>query len=203
MNGDELAGTIRSDRETALSRLGSSKALYAATGGEMDGESVRTAVAAEAARAARVFAGWADDEADADAAALFADVAEAEGARREDVAGDVGVAPLDHPMYDALAALSGTEERLGGLLARSLVARATVEQAVGFFVGDADPRSADEFRSLKSALSDQRAAAVAAIDDHGGVDEAAADAARAVVDVAYDHYVERLESMGIKPKNVC
>jgi hypothetical protein len=201
MNGEELAETIRSDRETALSRLGSSKALYAVTGGEMAADPVRTAVAAEAARAARVLSAWADEEADDAAASLFAAAAEAEADRHAAV--DADVALLDHPMYDELAGLSDTGERLAGLLARSLVARATVEQAVGFFVGDADPRSADEFRSLKSGLDDQRAAVTTAIDEHGGVDGAAVDAALAVVDAAYDHYVERLESMGIKPKNVC
>jgi hypothetical protein len=201
MNGDELVETLRAEKETELSRLGSSKALYAVTGGEMAAGPVRTAAAAEAARAAAVFDAWADDEADADAAALFADVAEAEAARHEAV--DADADPLEHPMYDRLADLAATDDRLAGLLARALVTHATVEQTVGFFVGDADPRSADEFRDVTATLADQRDRAVDAVDARDGVDDDALDAALAVVDAAYDYYVERLESMGVKPKNVC
>jgi len=206
MDGSSLTAAVRSESETELSRLSSSKALYAATGGEMEAAAVRRATAGEARRGAEVVADWADD-AGGEAATLFADVAATLREQHERV--DADAEPVDHPMYDRLAGLDGTVERLAGLLARTLVAHGVVGQAVGFFVGDADPSTADEFRGLRDELDDQRERVEATLeavvgDDDGEADEAAAlQAAAAVVDAAYDWYVETLESMGVKPKNVC
>ncbi len=129
MNGDDLASELRDDNETEFSRLGSSKAMYALTGGEMDGE-----------------------------------------------------------------------------LGRYLVVSEYASQMVGFFVGDADPMAANDFRDLRSELDAEHDRVVDTLDSACTTDDewaTARDAAEAVVEVAYDDYVETLESMGIKPKNVC
>ncbi|ELZ89717.1 hypothetical protein [Haloferax sulfurifontis] len=197
----ELLDTLRDDHETPLSRLGSSKALYAVTGGEMDGDAVRAAAAAEAAAAADLFDWWADDEPNDEAAALFSDLADT----ARDHADTVDAEPDGSKpnVYDVLAEFETTDGRLGGALARALVSLKTVEQMVGFFVGDADPMAANDFRTLKSDLNDQLDALGAAVSDLVEDDAVAREAADAVVEAAYDEYVETLEGMGVKPKNVC
>jgi hypothetical protein len=205
MDGSSVTATVRDESETELSRLSSSKALYAATGGEMDAAAVRRAVAGEARRAAAVVDEWADDESAEAAATLFEDVAATLRGQHERLDADAGA--VDHPMYDRLAGLDGTVERLGGLLARTLVADGAVGQAVGFFVGDANPAGADELREVRDELDDQRerveTALASALEDADADEASAVAAATATVDAAYDWYVETLESMGVKPKNVC
>ncbi|MFB6096716.1 MAG: transcription antitermination protein [Haloferacaceae archaeon] len=209
MDGDTFLERLRDDFETELSRLNSSKALYAVTGGEMDAPSVRAAAADEAASAAGLFAAWADDESDAEAAALFADVAEAidgEEGHRDRIGADEGTADTDGLLYETISGFDATPERVAGLLARTVVARELVSQMVGFFVGDADPRSADVFRSIRDDLDDQRDRALQVLEDvcedEGDWDDAMA-AAAAALEGAYDYYVETLEGMGVEPKNVC
>lgn len=206
MNGQDLAAELRDDHETPFSRLGSSKALYALTGGEMDAAPVRAAAADDALSLASVLDDWAGDEDDDDAAALFEELAET---ARDHAS---SVAPDDHesgdsPEMDAeLAAFTDTKPRLGGLLARYLVTLKHVEQMVGFFVGDADPRTASEFRDLRGDIEDARDRVAATLDELCDADDDwadASDAADAVVEAAYDDYVQTLESMGVKPKNVC
>jgi len=202
-DGAALLDAVRSAEETPLSRLGSSKALYAATGGEMTAAAVRAATAADAARAADLFGSWAD-ESTGPAADAFADAA----ARAADHRDAVDAAPGDDPpaLYDHLATLSGDVERAAGLLGRALVAGARLEQTVGFFVGDADPRSAEAMRDLRADVDAEREDAVALLDAVcADADDwaRAAETASGVVQAAYDDYVERLEAMGVKPKNVC
>jgi hypothetical protein len=207
MDGETLRARLRSDNETELSRLGSSKALYALTGGEMDATSVRAAVAADAARAADVLDDWAGDEPDGAAAELFEAAAATAGDHASLPAADADATDATpYPIYDDLAALDDTPARVGGLLARSLLVGETVAQVVGFFVGDADPQGADEFRTVRSEVESVRDDAAALLDDVCD-DEAdwvaAEDAGETVLEGAYGFYVETLESMGIKPKNVC
>ncbi|UIO99810.1 transcription antitermination protein [Halobaculum sp. CBA1158] len=211
MDAATFSREFRDDNETPLSRLGSSKSLYALTGGEMDAGAVRTAVAAEFALAGRTFESWSADEANGDAAALFGDVAEDAREHRDTADADVDPAGDDvheYPEYDVLADLDATAERAGGLYGRLVLAHTRTEQTVGFFVGDADPASSNEFRAVRDDLDDRLddaldlLASVCEGDDDGDW-AAARDAADAVVDAAYDDYVETLESMGVKPKNVC
>jgi len=63
MNAGDFLDRIRDDNETALSRLGSSKALYALTDGEMEGDAVLTAAADGAHAAAETLEDWADESA--------------------------------------------------------------------------------------------------------------------------------------------
>jgi hypothetical protein len=202
MDGETLLERLRANHDTELSRLGSSKALYALTAGEMDGPAVRGAAATEAAAASDLFDEWADDG-DGAAAERFAAVASAAGERRDALEAE---AAETRPLYDALAALETTPERVGGLLGRSVVAAAYAGQFVGFFVGNADPSAASEFRSFRDEIEGERDAAVDLLDAVCEGDDdwgAASAAATAVVEAAYDDYVDTLEGMGVQPKNVC
>jgi len=209
MNADAFSEEFRDDNETPLSRLGSSKSLYALTGGEMDAAAVRTAVAAEFALAGRTFESWSADEANGDAAALFGDAAEDARGHRDVADPDFDAEtddPHEYPEYDVLGDLTGTVERVGGLYGRLVVAHTRAEQTVGFFVGDADPASSNDFRGIRDDLADSLDGALDVLvevcdgDDDWSVARGAADA---VVDAAYEDYVTTLEGMGVKPKNVC
>jgi len=208
MNASDLEAEIRDDHETAFSRLGSSKAMYALTAGEMDGDSVRAAAAEDALALASTLDDWtaagADGGADAAVESLYADLAEAARERAASVADDPS--PGEMPaLYDALVGFESAPERLGALLGRYLVSLEYVGQMVGFFVGDADPMAADDFRGLRSDLEAERDRVADALDAacEGDDWDLARGAADAVVEAAYDDYVETLQSMGIKPKNVC
>ena len=202
MDGTTLVDTVTDDLETQLSRLGSSKWLYALTDGDMTGEAVRTAAAADAAAAAETFGAWVDD-ADGDGE-TFEALAASAADRRDAVDPEADAAARG--LYDALASLDGTVSRLGGALGYLLVLDRTVGQMVGFFVGDADPSTANEFRGLRDGVDADRSRVVDALDSACSADldwDRAAAAATTVVEATYDDYVETLESMGIKPKNVC
>ncbi len=202
MNGDDLATELRDDHETEFSRLGSSKAMYALTRGEMDGEQVRAAAATDASAFAAVLEGW---EGTDGTAALYGDLAAAARDHADAVDGDPSP-DVEPPLYDVLAGFDAPAARLGGLLGRYLVVSEYASQMVGFFVGDADPTAANDFRELRSELDAEHDRVVDALDSVCGTDDEwadARDAAEAVIDAAYDDYVETLESMGIKPKNVC
>ncbi|ELZ95259.1 transcription anti-termination factor [Haloferax mucosum ATCC BAA-1512] len=197
----DFLDSLRDAHETPLSRLGSSKALYAVTDGEMDGDAVRSAAADEADAAADLFDRWAADEPNDGAAALFSNLAETAREHADTV--DFEPSADEPNVYDVLSEFESTDGRLGGALARALVSLKTVEQMVGFFVGDADPMTANDFRTLKSDLNDQLDTIEVAIDDLVEDDAVAREAADAVIEAAYDEYVETLEGMGVKPKNVC
>lgn len=206
MDAVTFADELRDDNETALSRLGSSKGLYALTGGNMDGPSVRAAAVDEAQTAARLFAEWAETESSEDAADLFRSVADDAEEHVSAVGSDEGNLDAHRPMYEVLSDIDGTPRRVGGLLARSMVAKRTADQMVGFFVGEADPSTADTFRDLGDDADAQYERALTVLDDVC-VDDEDWDSARvvatSVVEAAYDNYVETLESMGVQPKNVC
>jgi hypothetical protein len=202
MDGETLLERLRANHDTELSRLGSSKALYALTGGEMESAAVRSAAATEAAAAGDVVGGWAETASGA-AAERFEAVA---AAARERAAGFDADAGEARPVYDVLENLETAPARAGGLLGRSVVVAAYAGQFVGFFVGNADPRAAGEFRDVRDAVEGERDAAVdllEAVCEHDADWDAADEAATAVVEAAYDDYVATLEGMGVEPKNVC
>jgi len=207
MDGTTLVDALTDDLETELSRLGSSKWLYALTDGEMTGDAVRAAAATDAAAAAERFESWAAD-ADDEAADLFSTLADTAADRRAAVDSDTDPTPdaADRRTYGTLAALDDTVSRLGGALGHSLVTDRTAGQMIGFFVGDADPSTAGTFRDLRSDADADRDRIVDALDSFCDGDDdwdRARNAATAVVEATYEDYVETLESMGIEPKNVC
>ena len=208
MSADEFPDEVRAANDTALSRLGSSKSLYADTEGEMEAEDVLTAAATAEHHAAETYASWAEAS-DGDVAAAFETTAEEERDHYETVAGelddhDPGEVPA---IQSYLGGLEGDVERLGGFVGRTLAAEKSKEQVTGFFVGDADPRTARLFRGMGEDLDAQLERATdrlaAECGDDEGCWERAEEAAAGAVQAAYDEYTERLESMGVNPKPVC
>ncbi|CQH62419.1 ferritin domain protein [Halobacterium hubeiense] len=209
MTPSEFLDAVRDDNETALSRLGSSKSLYAATGGEMDAGPVLEAGADAEYVAAQTFHAWADSESDDAAREAFETTA-----AEEDDHADAVLAELDdyQPDDDAtgmqayLRGLDDTVERAGALVGRVLATEKSKEQLTGFFVGQADPQTASVFRGLKGDLDDQRERALDLLETLCEDDEdweTAKDAADAAIQAAYDEYTEQLEAMGVNPKPVC
>ena len=203
MTADDLIDAVRDDKQTELSRIGSSKTLYADTHGEMEPNAIRAAAATREAAAQSLFEDWAADS-DDEVADLFADAAADADDRLDATGGD----PLDREfgLYDTLAGFETATERLGGLLGWTLVDTKIKEQLTGFFTGQADPQSASTFRSAGGEVEDLRedAAALLAETCEGDADwNAAESAAVDVVVAAYDDYVETLEALGVNPKDVC
>lgn len=206
MDGQTFLDELRDDHETELSRLGSSKAVYALTEGEMDGDAVRVGTARELHAIAPVVEGWADD-ADGDTKTLYADVATfaADTADTLDAAAPEDEAST-HVTAAALEPCDDDVARTAGLATALLVLGKLSEQLVGFYVGDADRKSADEFRGIRDDLNDHRDDAAALLGTLCADESewaAAEETAASVVDGAYNWYVETLEGMGVEPKNVC
>ncbi len=208
MNPDEFVETVRKENETALSRLGSSKSLYAATDGEMEPDEVFRAAADSEHAASETFAEWAESEGDEDASDLFSSIAEIESEHHETVAGKVDDhEPGDVPaLHQYLRGLDDTRARLGGFVGRTLASEKSKTQLTGFFTGQADPQSAQVFRELKGDLEAQLDGAVELLGEICESDEdweQANDAASDAITAAYEEYTESLESMGVNPKPVC
>jgi rubrerythrin len=206
---DDFVEGVRERNETALSRLGSSKSLYADTAGEMEPEAVLRAAARAEFHAAETFAEWADDEDNGNARGVWEHIASVEGEHYETVLGeldgepDVGEAPA---VQAYLRSLDDTVERAGALVGRTVAADKSKEQMTGFFTGQADPTTASTFRGLRGDLDDQLERAVdllEAICEDESDWERAADAADEAIQTAYEAYTESLEEMGVNPKPVC
>ncbi len=209
---DEFIESVRTENSTALSRLGSSKALYAETDGNLEAEPVLQAAAIAEDAARETLEAWADDEPNTAAAELFADVANQEADHYETVADKIDNSPraAENEQLPAiqlrLRDLESTIERAGGLVGRCLVAKKSKEQYTGYFVGDADPQTASVFRDLGGDVDGQLERAAELIDT---VCETPADrdqaqvAATEAIQAAYDEYTQSLESMGVNPKPVC
>jgi hypothetical protein len=204
MAGGSLLDRLTTEYRTELSRLGSSKSLYAATGGDLDTDTVLDVLAAKAAASNGAVAEW--DADDPDTAAMFADAAATFAEQRGRIveAGGNPDAADPGPVYERLDGVSDPAARLGALLGHAVVSVRTLDQAVGFFVGNADPGTADVFRGMRDDAEARRDRVADAL---GCRSEAERDrgyeAAGAVIEAAYDGYVDRLESMGVNPKPVC
>ena len=208
MNADEFVDAVRNRNKTELSRLGSSKSLYADTEGEMEPAAVMRAAADAEHAAAETFETWAES-ADGDASEVFRATADEEYDHYEQVMAEVD----DHDPGETVPAiqsylrgLDDTTERLGALVGRTLAAEKSKEQTTGFFVGQAKPQLASTFRALGDDLDDQIARATDLLAERCESDEEweeALTAASAAIEAAYGEYTERLESMGVNPKPVC
>lgn len=205
MDAQDFRDELEAEYETELSRLGSSKAMYAVTGGEMEPAAVHAAMADRALAAAEVFDTWAED--DGPGADVFGAVADEQREHADRIASETGHQPAaaDSRFDDHVRNLDAPAERAAGLLAWTLIADRTFSQAVAFFVGNAAPGSADLFRELRSAVETRQGdaldllAAVADADDR----DPAWTAAVGTIEAAYEQYVAALEDMGIKVKPVC
>ncbi len=207
MNAAEFQDTIEADYETELSRLGSSKALYAVTQGEMESSAVLAALADRAMTAATTFTEWA--ETDDPGAEQYANAAEVLREHAEHIAnegGDTDPSERHTRVTSTLREQSTPVGRAAGFLAWALVWDRTLSQAVGFFVGNAERAAADLFRDIREAPATDPDQARALLDEICTNDtdwEAATETASTVVETAYDHYVKVLDEMGIKVKPVC
>lgn len=202
MTADDFLDTLRDENETALSRLGSSKSLYALTGGEMNADAVLEAAANDAYAAAETYDAWADN------GEVFADAAAEERDHYDDVTDklddhDPAASPA---IYVYLDGLEDEVARLGGLVGAALAGKKRATQTSGFFTGEADPQTASLFRGYSSTLEDCWDAAVDALANVTDSDDdwdRAEEAASGAIQAAYDDYVEKLEAMGVNPKPVC
>jgi hypothetical protein len=208
------AATFRENVETAttteLDRLGSQQALVALTDADLDREAVLRAAAQSEHLARETFAEWADIEADAHAAEVFARLAERERDHYERVVAELDddFEPADavDPMHDHLRGLDDTVARAAGLVGRSLASDKTQLQVVNFFVNEADERRADLFRDLRGDTQNEGSEGAdlleALCDDEDDWERAQA-VAEETVRIAYDDYAETLEGMGLDPKPIC
>ncbi|UPM41915.1 rubrerythrin family protein [Halocatena salina] len=212
MTGSEFIETVRDRNKTALSRLGSSKALYADTEGELEPEAVLRAVATAEHAAMETFASWGDEESGT-AAETFAESASEEQDHYETVAGLLDSPDDDHAPEETVPAIQSylrdreeTVERIGAFVGRTIAAEKSKEQVTAFFVGQADPQTAGTFRELKSDLEEQLDRASTLVEAYCETDEEreqAREAASGAIQTAYEEYTDQLESMGVNPKPVC
>jgi hypothetical protein len=204
MNATDLVETVREDRKTELSRLGSSKSLYADTEGDLEPETVLAAAADAAHHAVETFDGWAEEDVDG----AFATAAESERDHYESIAGELDDHDPGEPpaVVEAIAQYETPVERLGGLVGWTLVAEKKDSQCSGFFTGQADPQTASLFRGFGDDYEATRETALEALEDACDGDddwESATAAASEAVGAAYDEYFEVLEALGVNPKPVC
>ncbi|MEF8887832.1 MAG: transcription antitermination protein [Haloarculaceae archaeon] len=192
---------VRESHATALDRLGSEKSLLALTEARLETEAVLEAAGAALASARATLSDWA-----ADAAGGVADALAAAAERLADAAGRVADS-LDATLpgdsaFVSLAADTDAGRAGAGLVGLGLVLDRVFLQCVSFFVNEADTTRADLFRDLRG-VADGLLETAADLDLDGEAAEEAAEAAGAVVEAAYDAYVDRLEAMGFDPKPIC
>lgn len=210
MEPQSFVASLRETHGTELDRLGSEKALVAATDAQLDRERVLAAAAAAELRAAETFERWAADESDADARAAFERVADAERdhadriRERADGAADL---PATDALHDYLRGLDDTVERVAaGMVARPMVASRSLLQTINFFVNESEEPTADLFRELRAETDELVESGADLLADRcaGDADrERAREAADEAIERAYEEYADSLEGMGIDPKPVC
>ncbi|AGN01923.1 hypothetical protein L593_09890 [Salinarchaeum sp. Harcht-Bsk1] len=209
MEATDVRDAVQEQKATELSRLGSSKSLYAATAGEMESEAVLAAAADADRAAADCFAAWAEDESDEDARAAFEATAEEEDSHVETILAeldDYEASADGDELADHLTGIEGTAARAGAFLGRVLVADEQKSQYVGYFVGNADPQTASVFRDLRGDLDEQEGRAMELLDvicDSDDDWDTAQAAALEAVQIAYEAHVSTLEDLGVDPKPVC
>ncbi|TMT85267.1 rubrerythrin family protein [Haloterrigena sp. H1] len=207
---DTFVETVTEDNQTALSRLGSSKSLYADTGGDIDTEPVLEATADAEYAAWQTFSAWADNESNDEAQTAFETTADEEQDHYETVDGklaDDDYEPSEVPtLHEYLRDRDETVDRVGAFVGRILASQRSKNQVVGYFVGDADPQTASLFREFGNDLDEQLERAKSLLETVCETDsdwDRAEDAAAGAIEAAYDEYVESLEAMGANPKPVC
>ena len=206
LSGMDAADTIAAVEEattTERSRIGSDKALIAATGANLEAGAIWAAAATREAGLHDALDGWATEVDDTDG--TVADAFDRAATAAENRAERIDAAPGDPDALSAhLDTVEGTAERVGaGLVAPALVLDRFYLQVVSFFINEADEGSADVVRELRSGASDLDTArdALGALGESER--ERARDAAVEAVGVAYEEYASALESMGLDPKPVC
>ncbi len=204
MDRSDFVDRLETEMRTELSRLGSSKSLYADTVGEMDPEPVLTAAADAASHAAETFEMWADETGHE----VFANAASRERDHYEEILDELGEYEQGDPpaVATSLRDTERTPKRLGALVGWSLVMERKTTQTSGFFTGQAQPGTASTFRSFGDDYEVSREEALDTLETVSECDEdwdEALEAATCVIDAAYDEYFDTLEELGMNPKPVC
>ena len=210
MNGTELVTDVRGARETELSRLGSEKAVVAATDARLEPGPVLSAAARPLDGGAGTLAGWADGTDDERARTAFADVADDLADHRDAILDldDAASAGGDVPyLVDELRTAATTPERVAaGLVAYPLVVERLLLQVINVLVNGGDRSDADVVREARAALQAIPEEGATLL-DAGCVDDGdwvtAQTAATDAIGTAYDEYASRLEELGLDPKPVC
>ena len=206
MTPEEFAEAVRTDNETALSRLDSPKALYADTEGAMGAEAVLRAAATAAFHARESFEGWVDDETNDDAAEAFETTAAEEGEHYGLVTGEVAGEhePGETPaLQESLRTQTDTIGRAGAFLGWAMVSDRSTGRRTGFFVDEADTDGTVLFREIGD---DTEAQLTRARDLLGEVCaepadwERASEAASDAIGAAHDEYTETLTEMDENPE---
>jgi len=208
MNGQTLLEGVREDERTELDRLGSDKALLAATGADLERDTVLAIVARTLDGLTTTFEAWAE-ESRGQAAETFDGAAAAinddyERVRAELDGNPAGDPPAPLPAVRTAETPAGRAG--GGLVGHGLVFDGLLLQSVSFFVNEADREGADLFRDLRTATNrriEDGTALLDAVCTDASDWERAETAAIEVVEAAYREYVETLGEMGIDPKPVC
>jgi len=207
MDGQQFLDRVRENERTALERLGSDKALLAATGADLDTDTVLGVLAATELFHADAFRRWSEETDDERVADAFRTAAETAGDHADRLDADLDAVPDDSGLETGVGGQDGDVTRAGaGLVGAALVLDRVLLQAVNFFVNEADERRADLIREVRTGANDRRDAGLALLDVvcvSDGEWNRAATAAEDAIAAAYDDYVDRLEEMGIDPKPVC
>lgn len=209
MDGEELVSAVRESKATQLDRLGSEKAIIAATGADLETDAVVGAAARLLDGARVTFERWAE-AGDTDATEAFTDAAGSLADGRDALLdrGDDATADGEPPhVVDYLDGLEYAPERVAaGLVAYPLVAERQLLQVINFFVNEGEETRAELFRELRSDAGDtvdRGAELLDAVCDDEAAYERARDAAVETIERAYEEYASDLESLGIDPKPVC
>lgn len=212
MDGAALLERVREDSETELNRLGSEKALLAATEARLEPDAVLVTAAAVLADARETVSAWHDAAQAGDAAETLQTTAQRLADAHDDVVAELDdatdadtLAAVDVPFL-SLTAESDIERVAVATVGLALVLDRLFLQSVSFFVNEADTARADRCRDLRGmtedVLADGQDALDALCDDDADWDAAAA-AATGTIEAAYEDYVSRLDAMGFDPKPIC
>jgi hypothetical protein len=209
MDGQAFIEEVHERKRTELDRLGSDKALLAATGADLSTGAVLETVALSLEGLQATLAEWAEGASADPARDAFADAAASLAEDGKRVGRELDAEPAGAPPAP-LPTVRRHERPVGRVAAafvgHGLVFDGTLLQAVSFFVNEAERGRADLMRDLREATGDRvedGAATLGTLCAEEGDWDDARHAADAVVDAAYDEYTGTLSGMGIDPKPVC
>ena len=208
MDAETFLDSVGDEEYTAIERLGSDKALIAATDATLEAAVVLRVVAATEQALHDTTTEWAETAENTAARDLFERVATAAADRHETLVIELDdeSVPSAETFPVADVAVADDVERVAALVGQAVVAQRTLLQAVNFFVNEADERRAGLLRDQRSAAGDRAddgAATLESLCTDDGDWERALDTACDVVDAAYGTYVSRLDAMGVDPKPIC
>ncbi len=209
MDEQTFTDDIRGGKRTELDRLRSDKALLAVTGADLSAGTVLETVALSLDGLQATLAEWAEETTADPARDAFADAAASLRADCERVGAELDGEPAGDPPepIPTVRTFEGPVERVAAaFVGHGLVFDGILLQAVSFFVNEAERGRADLVRELRSTTDDRVDDGAATLGTLCAGEEDwddARTAASAVIDAAYDEYVETLSGMGIDPKPVC